>query len=647
MTLESVTLKNFKCFGPKGVTVSLDKELSVFIGNNGSGKTALVHGLLRMFGVTADLRRVRRQDFHISQSNTETDKHNFSIEVILSFPETLDKKTQPNAIPQFFNQMASEESGTLKCRLRFEADLIEDGTAEGLIETRFFAIKTLDKKYKEDQCVDLSPADKTRIQMIYVPASRDGVSQMTAFLKGRLWKAIDWSSELRDTVAASGKKINKAFESEVAIKSVSEAVKKRWQNLHFGGTDAEAIFRPIDVQFSGFIKNVEVAFHPDEAGQDRNINDLSDGQRSLFHIALTAATLDIEDSILRTGDKTGFRASEILLPALTIIAIEEPENNLSPFFLSRIISEIIDTSKSNQAQAVLSSHSASILARIEPEQVRYFQIPKNTREATVNSIVLPVDEEDASKYVREAVRTFPELYFAKYVILGEGSSEEIVIPRIAEAMDVHIDRSFIAIVPLGGRHVNHLWRLLTSLNIPYATLLDADCGREGGGWRRIKTVLEQLIANGVKKEDLIDTKTQKLKDFSTFQLKTKEDKKYLTSWLKILQENHNIFFCYPLDLDWIMLQSLFPQYTTLLDGALGPRNSSEAKQAVLGENGDGEIYASIHDEKFMWYRYLFLGRSKPGTHMRVLSQIKNEELEGNIPRILKALIDKISSEVFS
>ncbi len=31
-----------------------------------------------------------------------------------------------------------------------------------------------------------------------------------------------------------------------------------------------------------------------QAGRERSLDDLSDGQRSLFHLAMTAATLDVE-----------------------------------------------------------------------------------------------------------------------------------------------------------------------------------------------------------------------------------------------------------------------------------------------------------------------------------------------------------------
>ena len=147
------------------------------------------------------------------------------------------------------------------------------------------------------------------------------------------------------------------------------------------------------------------------------------------------------------------------LPYLTILAIEEPENNLSPYYLSKIIQQINDLVNLGMTQAIISSHSARVLSRIEPEQVRYFRLDEKFN-SQVRELTLPTDTDEANKYVKEAIKAFPELYFAKFVVLGEGDSEEIVIPKIAEAMGIHLDRSFVAMVPLGGRHVNHFWRLL-------------------------------------------------------------------------------------------------------------------------------------------------------------------------------------------
>jgi hypothetical protein len=72
---------------------------------------------------------------------------------------------------------------------------------------------------------------------------------------------------------------------------------------------------------------------------------------------------------------------------------------------------------------------ASTLARVDPFQVRPFRLTPADRTARVRAIRLPVGQEEASKFVREAVRTYPELYFARLAVLGEGASEEVVLPR--------------------------------------------------------------------------------------------------------------------------------------------------------------------------------------------------------------------------
>lgn len=53
----------------------------------------------------------------------------------------------------------------------------------------------------------------------------------------------------------------------------------------------------------------------------------------------------------------------------------------------------------------------------------------------VRAITLPDKEKlaDQYKFIKEAVKAYPELYFAKLVVLGEGDSEEIILPKIWNA----------------------------------------------------------------------------------------------------------------------------------------------------------------------------------------------------------------------
>jgi hypothetical protein len=604
--------------------------------------------LLRMFGVTGDQRRLRRHDFHVPADEAEPPaQRTLALEAILAFPELCDENADHDSVPQFFQQMACDDKGVLKCRLRLEATWINDGSVEGAIDAKYRAIRTLEPTFKDEECSELSALDRVRVQMIYIPATRDGASQVSSFLRSRLWRAITWSSDVRDKVKVSGTELNEAFAEETAVKLIAEAVEERWKEVHTGGTDAQPVFRPIDLRFEQFVRKIEVVFRPDEAGRDRGLEDLSDGQRSLFHIAMTAATLDVERKLKEVEE--GFQAEDVPLPALTLIALEEPENNLAPFYLSRIIRQLQDLSSDERAQAIVSSHSASILARIEPKDVRHLRLVPETRTARIREITVPDTTEAAGKFIREAVRAYPELYFARFVILGEGASEEIVLPRLAEAMGLPIDRSFVAIVPLGGRHVNHLWRLLAGIEMPYATLLDLDYGREGGAWLRIKGVVEQLLKIGVKHDEI----------FTNSELKEGNDKAVdrlannrliyddkLKDWFKRLRK-HSVFFCTPLDLDMSMFCSFDAEYRILEDNMKGPDKDDEAPKAVLGKNGKPESYGENWADEFKWYRYLFLGRGKPTTHIRVLSNIADTRLRLGSPEALDALLLHVAKNIES
>jgi putative ATP-dependent endonuclease of the OLD family len=433
--------------------------------------------------------------------------------------------------------------------------------------------------------------------------------------------------------------LNGAFAAESAVDLVVRQVKQRWQEVHSAGTDTTPVFRPLDLRFAEFIRNVEVVLHPDEAGRERSLDDLSDGQRSLFHLAMTAATLDIEAQVAANPAGVGFQNGGVPLPALTLIAVEEPENNLAPFYLSRIIRQIDELTHGQRAQAIVASHSPSILARIEPSQVRHFRLDPGDRTARVRPIHLPEGQEEASKFVREAVRSYPELYFARFVVLGEGASEEVVLPRLADATGFAIDRSFVAVVPLGGRHVNHLWRLLTDLGIPYATLLDLDWGRAGGGWGRIKTVCAQLLVNDVKPGQIFrDPHADGPEaDLAAFDAYAPRDYPNLTVWVTSLRR-FGVFFCVPLDLDYSMLQSFPAAYQTLEPGMQGPSPQGDARKAVLGDGGLPQLYRPKKHPLLRWYRYLFLGRGKPSTHVRVLCSLPNATMAANAPEELRALI---------
>jgi putative ATP-dependent endonuclease of the OLD family len=152
------------------------------------------------------------------------------------------------------------------------------------------------------------------------------------------------------------------------------------------------------------VGKAQLMFEPTETGQERRADQLSDGQRSLLHIALTAATLDVEAMIASGLKEDEFDLDLARLPALTLLVVEEPENSLSPYFLSRIVLQMLEVAEGMNAQALVSSHSASVLGRVDPEAIRHFRLDAETREARVNALVLP-DDDDERANVRSRGRS--------------------------------------------------------------------------------------------------------------------------------------------------------------------------------------------------------------------------------------------------
>jgi hypothetical protein len=60
---------------------------------------------------------------------------------------------------------------------------------------------------------------------------------------------------------------------------------------------------------------------------------------------------------------------------------------------------------------------APVEARLEPEEVRYLRHDNETKCSKVKELTLPPENTDARRYVRLAVKSYPELYFARAVVL--------------------------------------------------------------------------------------------------------------------------------------------------------------------------------------------------------------------------------------
>lgn len=668
MRITKIVLQNFRCFGDTRTVIPL-RDLTAFIGANGCGKTAVLQALNRLFGILQSDRTLQPEDFHLPKGKKREElKHDeelsLVIEAYLDFPELADEATKGGIAECFTQMMVTEPDADPFCRIRLEATWSKGNLPEGQITERLVWVRSADEEPEDEHMSKVLAHDRALVHVHYIPAIRDPEKQIryaAGTVIKRLFQALNWSDDVEDDIAKASDDVQEVFAKERGVQAVEAALNSSWHTLHAGDVYADVTLRPVGRTLEELLRQMQATFTPAPGGEQHELERLSDGLKSLFYLSMVSAGFQIESGFVN-GDKELkklFDADELAPPAVTVFAIEEPENHIAPHYLGRILSTFRALIKTKRAQVLLTSHSPSVLQRVEPREVRYLRLDPEDATTSFKSIHLPNKTSDEYKYVREAVRAYPDLYFSRLVVLGEGDSEEIVLPKIAAAREVPIDLSFVSVVPLGGRHVNHFWRLLYDLDIPHITLLDLDRERQGGGWGRIHYALSQLLEVGCERKDVLkcekDGKTFVLseKDFDEMPKRDPSKKEWMQKWIDRLAE-YDVYFSAPLDLDFLMLRAFSDEYKAATDGGDGPKlpdgkdkkKDEAAREAVIrsvlkAEGGDASTYDDDEVDDFYWYRYLFLGRGKPTTHLLAMAELSEKDLAENCPEVIATICDRM------
>ncbi len=285
MKLRSITLRNFRCFGPDHAVVKLD-DLTTFVGENGCGKSAVLQALRKLFGVTSAERRLERMDFHVPAGTDPNDqtKQDLSLEVVIDFPELQDEwsgegdadqydpnedddeededdegqgdgeieeaderedeqagideeeaHTDPGSgVAECFRNMVVDDGSTPPyCRILLEATWTKTNVPEGVIDEHVYWLTSADEEVEDTHKKPLRGHERTRIHTIYVPASRDPSEQLRSISRGSvlsLLQAANWEHS-REEIENAAIRIQEEFEKTPAVAMIQTHMKKRWDKL--------------------------------------------------------------------------------------------------------------------------------------------------------------------------------------------------------------------------------------------------------------------------------------------------------------------------------------------------------------------------------------------------------------------------------
>lgn len=636
MKLQAIRLSNFQSFGAAPTEVALE-EITYLIGPNGAGKTAALQALCRLFAFDPSLRRILRSDFHVPfDEEVPPAERQLWIEADFLFPELEEDEDNSTVAPHFGHMRLDEVDGIPRVRFRLNATMGLDGD----IEESMVYVLDINADGSPLTTAQMPRSERNHIQVHYLPARRDPADHIAYganALLGRMLRAVNWDAE-RTVIKGLTDQISDRLAANPSINAFSTSLKTTWGALHKGSFFADPKLTFVASEIEALLRHMSVSFTPGHDEQLVDFSRLSDGQKSMLYLSLVLSSQAIGRAVLADKDKS-FDADKLRPPVFTVVALEEPENSLSPHYLGRIVNALNGMTGKGDAQALIATHAPSMLRRVAPERIRYLRLNQE-RTSHVTHIQLPDTTDDAHKFVREAVQAFPEVYFSRLVVLGEGDSEEIVLPRLLQAKGSPVDESAVSIAPLGGRHVNHFWRLLSDLQIPYLTLLDLDVARYAAGWGRLKVVNDQLAKFEPAKvlpEDWSlpkwDTKEAPVRTHYCFG----DEKKSVFSEL----ESRGVYFSEPLDLDFSMLLAFPDAY-----GVEEDEPDEATIKAVLGKkHHDASQYSKDEQKLFNTYHQRFKLGSKPAAHIDALAQLTDEELLAGMPASLSRLADAVIAKL--
>ncbi|QIP92482.1 ATP-dependent nuclease [Serratia fonticola] len=686
MFLKKVVISGFRSFSCENPqAIEFDSDKTILIGNNGAGKSAILDALNRIFSVDSTMRVLKPSDFYSQPNEVNVESKSMFIDVWFGF-ETIEGDF---AVPSLIDQLTLDSNEDIIFRVRLEATLNYEYSDLGDIDENVYIITTSENVPDEESKVKLTPLIRNSIQVHYVPASRDPLKQLayssTAIL-GRLLKATKWDVAARESYKEKTQEIVSLIKENTSLELISKSIDEGWKSLYKERVIANAELNFPFSTVDDLLKLVKLFLSPNEQGGTISSETLSDGQRSLLYLAIIHALFSIENKLKNSNpndNEHAFDLARLRLPIFSLISLEEPENHLSPHYLGRIIRTFTEYTTKDSFQMIISTHSTAIMSRVEPHQVRHCSFIEGR--SYVNNISLPNKIDEEFKFINEAVKAYPEVYFSKLVILVEGDSEQIILPRVFEHYDYNVDSKNITIAPLGGRHVNHFWRLLESIKIPYITLLDLDLGRSGGGFGRVQYAISQLSKYKKDKylhEGMLEGIPAWDSTGNPLDFKMKYNDKNEINLVERLKD-FNIFFSSPLDVDYLMINAYGDIYCECdkSNNETGPhalrkikesrvkieeaevikdaitknvivadetekveRVRAEIIKAVLkdGHKGDGH-YVSDPDylDKFIWYNYRFLGnKSKPASHIRLLNKLSDKVIGEELPLVLKEIAEK-------
>ncbi len=455
MFLEKLIIQNFRTID--NLTLNFNKGLNILIGENNSGKTAIIDALRICIGY-GNLRRdiyVRDSDFHFQKNNVSASAT--EIQFHLHFKIEL-----PNEAAWFNDLLWISEDGTqqeLQIHFMFHIDPIS--------ETRRIKYKVWGGANEGQQ---ITPDVLSLLYYVHLDALRDAENHLRPVRGNKLGQLynniqIDTTSREADLQKKQelADRVHTAVHSDDQWKEHLRKGKEKI-NEHLKETSFSGDVQKVDVDFLSYDFNklvenlkIQMPFYPEN---------ILNGSKQL-HFELHQNGLGY-NNLIYTATVLGDLKQKKALEEETYAAllIEEPEAHLHPQLQNLFFNYLNKLDKDHGFQLFVTSHSPTITAKADLNSVIVLQNEQNK----VHSLAIWSSGISASNltYLQKFLDvTKSQLFFANAVILVEGISEALLMTifslKVGEAYD--IEKAGVEVVNISGVAFGHFANLFNNADV--------------------------------------------------------------------------------------------------------------------------------------------------------------------------------------